>query len=167
MDVQLMLSGLAALGAGVMGGLFFAFSVFIMTALGRIPAAHGISAMQSINVSVMTPLFALAFFGTAVVSIVLGVSAIWNWEGTGSACLLAGSILYLAGGIIVTLVCNVPLNNALGKADAASPEAARLWQNYLTAWTQWNHVRTVACLASAACFGGALYLFGAEAAKSM
>jgi uncharacterized membrane protein len=167
MDILVTLTGVAALGAGLMAGLFFAFSVFIMKALRRIPAAHGISAMQSINVSVMTPLFALAFFGTAVVSSVLVVMALTSWERTASVYLVAGGLLYLAGGIIVTLVCNVPRNNALAKADPASAEGARLWQRYLIDWTRWNHVRTVLCVAAAASFGGALYLLGAESATSM
>jgi hypothetical protein len=45
------LTFLSALGAGLIGGLFFAFSSFVMIALGRLPPASGISAMQSINVA--------------------------------------------------------------------------------------------------------------------
>ena len=43
------LTVIAAVGAGVSGGVFFAFSSFIMKALGRLPAAEGISAMNAIN----------------------------------------------------------------------------------------------------------------------
>jgi uncharacterized membrane protein len=39
----------AALGSGLVGGVFFAFSTFVMRALARVPAAQGIAAMQSIN----------------------------------------------------------------------------------------------------------------------
>jgi uncharacterized membrane protein len=39
----------AALGAGLNGGVFFAFSGFVMPALQRLPAAQGIAAMQSIT----------------------------------------------------------------------------------------------------------------------
>ena len=31
-------------------------------------------------------------------------------------------------------------------------EAATVWADYLTRWTRWNHVRTVACFVAAACF---------------
>jgi len=42
----LLLTFLAALGSGVMAGLFFAFSAFIMTAFSRLPWAGGIAAMH-------------------------------------------------------------------------------------------------------------------------
>jgi uncharacterized membrane protein len=32
----------AALGCGAIAGFFFAFSVCVMNALGRLPAAHGL-----------------------------------------------------------------------------------------------------------------------------
>jgi len=61
---------LGALGAGLVAGIFFAFSAFVMTALGRLPAPKGIAAMQSINVAVLNPAFFSVFFGTgAVVSL--------------------------------------------------------------------------------------------------
>ena len=57
----------AALGTGLMAGFFFAFSDTVMGALRRLPQAAGISAMQSINVVVLNPLFFAVFFGTAAV----------------------------------------------------------------------------------------------------
>ena len=56
---------LAALGCGLMAGVFFAFSAFVMNALARLPAAAGIAAMQSINITVINPLFMTVFLGTA------------------------------------------------------------------------------------------------------
>ncbi|WP_010496926.1 hypothetical protein [Paenibacillus elgii] len=47
----------SALGSGLIAGLFFAFSTFVMSALARLPAEQGIAAMQSINVTVLNPLF--------------------------------------------------------------------------------------------------------------
>jgi uncharacterized membrane protein len=38
----------AAVGCGAVGGVFFAFSGFVMPALRRLPAAQGVAAMQSI-----------------------------------------------------------------------------------------------------------------------
>ena len=39
----------ALLGSALVGGIFFAFSSFVMKALARVPPAEGIAAMQSIN----------------------------------------------------------------------------------------------------------------------
>ena len=146
------LTFVAALGAGLIGGLFFAFSSFVMTALGRLQAPTGIAAMQSINVAVLNPGFFTAFFGTAALSVLALIAALMRWSEPGSFCLLAGSLLYLIGTILVTMVCNVPLNNRLAAARPDGAEGTNLWRHYLSAWTAWNHVRTIASLAAAALF---------------
>lgn len=143
---------LAALGAGVNGGLFFAFSVFVMKALGRIAPASGISAMQSINVAVLNPVFFAAFFGTAALSALALIAGFMTWSAAGARYLAVGALLYLAGTIAVTMVCNVPLNNKLARVAPDSDEGALLWQRYLSDWTAWNHVRTITSLAAAAAF---------------
>src|SRR5229473_1524614 len=88
---------LSALGCGLMAGVFFAFSAFVMKALARLPAAQGIAAMQSINVTVINTLFMTAFLGTAAACVLLAVSALVSWHTRGAAYLLAGSLLYLLG----------------------------------------------------------------------
>jgi uncharacterized membrane protein len=45
------LTFVAALGAALNGGVFFAFSTFVMSGLARLRPADGIAAMQSINVT--------------------------------------------------------------------------------------------------------------------
>ncbi|MDP3329696.1 MAG: hypothetical protein Q8S60_15520, partial [Parvibaculum sp.] len=61
----LLLTLLAALGSGIVAGIFYGFSSFIMGALGKLAPHEGIAAMQSINVVVINPAFFAAFFGTA------------------------------------------------------------------------------------------------------
>ncbi|MGH6946356.1 MAG: DUF1772 domain-containing protein [Kiloniellales bacterium] len=141
---------LAALGCGTMAGLFFAFSVFVMKALGARPAAEGIAAMQAINVKILTPRFFLLFFGSAALCVVLAIAALLDLSAQGALYALLGGLLYLAGCIGVTMVFNVPLNNALAAADPASEAGAAFWGRYLSVWTAWNHLRTLACLAAAA-----------------
>ena len=70
--------------------------------------------------------------------------------------MLAGGVLYVLGMFVVTMTFNVPLNNALAAADPASQEAASLWARYLTDWTFWNHVRTVASTLACALFIAAI-----------
>jgi len=141
---------ISALGSGLMAGFFFAFSVSVMKALGRLPPAQGIAAMQSINVVVINPVFLIAFFGTAVACVAVAISALTTWHKLGAAYLLAGGLLYFVGSFLVTIAFNVPRNNALAAIDPASAAGASLWASYLTAWTAWNHVRTAAALAAAA-----------------
>ena len=102
---------ISALGCGLVGGIFFAFSTFIMKALNRLPPAQGIAAMQSINIMVINPLFMTAFFGPAAACAILAGSTLLGWQ-PGGAFLVAGSLLYLVGTILVTGVFNVPRNDA-------------------------------------------------------
>lgn len=151
---------LSALGSGLMAGLFFIFSVTIMGALGRLPPAQGIAAMQSINVVILNPIFFAVFFGTAALCLVLAVWSVVVWQDVGAAWLLTGSLLYVVGAIVVTILFNVPMNDALSAVDPASEEGARLWARYLTDWTRWNHVRTVACVGATAALILAIYFHG-------
>lgn len=139
-----------ALGCGLIAGVFFAFSAFVMDALARLPPAQGIAAMQSINVVVINPWFGAAFFGTAAACLILAVVSLSAWHRPGAAYLLAGSLLYLVGTLLVTIVFNVPRNEALAAVDPASADGANLWAGYVAGWTAWNHVRTAAALAAAA-----------------
>jgi uncharacterized membrane protein/ketosteroid isomerase-like protein len=152
----------AALGCGLVAGIFFAFSNFVMRALGSVPSTSGIAAMQSINVVVLNRWFFAAFFGTAACCLILVIASFVYWQRPGAAYLLLAGLLYLVGTILVTIVCNVPLNNALAAVDPASAEAAQTWADYLKTWTLWNHVRTVAAIAAAALFTVALCRAGSS-----
>lgn len=147
---------IAALGSGLIAGVFFAFSTFVMKALARLAPAEGIAAMQSINVVVLNPWFLGAFFGTALASAAAIVAGLMAWRENGSTLLVAGGVLYLVGTIGVTMVCNVPLNEQLARIAGTDASAAAAWARYVPSWTTWNHVRTVAALAAAAAFALAL-----------
>src|SRR3712207_2001782 len=97
---------LAALGSGLVGGVFFAFSAFVMRDLARLPPAHGIGAMQSINVVAVTPPFMAAFLGTALACVALAVSSLVRWGEPDAGYGLVGSRFYLVGTVLVTIACN-------------------------------------------------------------
>ena len=126
---------ICTLGSGLVAGVFFAFSTFVMSALGRLAPEQGISAMQAINVTVLNPWFFGVFFGTASGCLLLSMFAFWNWGAPGALYLVTGSFLYLGGTILVTMSFNVPLNNALAVVEAHSAEGARLWPAYQSRWT--------------------------------
>lgn len=147
---------LSALGCGLIAGVFFAFSSFVMNALAQLPSTQGIAAMQSINITVINPSFMTAFLGTAAACLFLAISSLFKWHQPSAPYLLFGSLLYLIGTLGVTMVFNVPLNEALAKVEPGSTEGENLWVSYLTNWTLWNHVRTVAALGAAALLAIAL-----------
>ena len=146
----------AAIGSGLIAGAFFIFSAAVMPALRRLPAGEGMAAMQSINVVIMNSVFLGVFMGTALLSVILAVAAFLDWVPGVSVYLVAGVIFYVVGTFLLTIVFNVPLNNALDAGDASTAAGQEVWKNYLTNWTFWNHIRTVASLLATAMFVFAL-----------
>lgn len=142
----------AVLGCGLIGGVFFAFSTFVMKALAQQPPAQGIATMQSINITVINPWFMMAFMGTAVACVVLAIFSLLKWHQPGATYLLVGSLFYLIGTFGVTIAFNVPLNDALAIVKPNSNEGTELWTKYLNNWTFWNHVRTVAAIVATVLF---------------
>jgi uncharacterized membrane protein len=138
----LVITLVAALGCGLAAGFFFAFSTCVMPALGRLPAPQAAAAMQTINVVVINPVFMTVLFGTALACLASIVGALADWDAAYGPYLLAGGTVYLLGTIGVTMLANVPRNNALARLDPASAELESRWARYLAEWTAWNHVRT-------------------------
>lgn len=148
----------AALGCGLMAGLYFAFSVSVMGGLGRLAPADGIAAMQRINIAIVNPIFLTGFLGTALVSIAAMVIAVLRWSGASVTLALIAGLLYLVGSIAITAAINVPMNNTVAALSPASPGSATVWATYLTNWTAWNHLRSATCLLASALFTVALAL---------
>lgn len=149
-----------ALGCGLVAGAFYAFSSFVMKALGDVPAPTGIAAMQSINVQAPTPFFMAGFVGTAVLSVGLGGWALLHLDDPGAGWLVAGCALYLVGSFGLTMAANVPRNDKLMTFEATSAEGARYWATYLVEWTRLNHVRMLASLAACGCLVAAVRVAG-------
>jgi uncharacterized membrane protein len=139
-----------ALGCGLVAGVFYAFSSFVMKGLGDLPAPQGIAAMQAINVAAPQPAFMIGLMGTALASLVLGGWSLLHLSEPGAGYRLAGSLLYLVGAIVITVAYHIPRNDKLATFDPQSAEAARYWSTYLTNWTAWNHARMAGSLAGAA-----------------
>jgi uncharacterized membrane protein len=140
-----------ALGCALLGGLYFAFSAFIMTALEDVGAA-GVAAMNSINRVILRSWFMPFFLGTTLASAALVVVGAMDIHEPRALYLVVGGVLYVLGMFVVTMVCNVPLNNALMNVTQESRTGMAIWSDYLRRWTLWNHVRTVSCMGAAALF---------------
>jgi uncharacterized membrane protein len=145
----------AALGSGLIGGVFFAFLAFVMKALARLRPDRGIAAMQSINVTVINRWFLAPFFGTAA-CVILAASSLSVWRDPAALFRLIGSGLYLVGTVLVTIVRNVPQNDALAGVSPGSAEGEGHWARYVSSWTRWNTVRATAALAASAALTVAL-----------
>ncbi len=147
-----MLLVLGVLTSALMSGIFFAFSSFVMPALGRIPATEGIRGMQRINIDVFHWSFMLVFFGAPALSLVLLVQGFRLWGQSGSSSMILGGLAYLLGSFLVTVAGNVPLNNALADVTPEEKDAEAVWSDYAVPWTRWNHVRTLFCMVAAGAY---------------
>lgn len=144
------LTALAAVGSGTVGGVFFAFDSFVLRGLARLPEGTGADAMRSINVTAVRPAFMTALFGTAALAVGVVVVGARSPETAERVLLVGGGGAYLVGTVLTTIVRNVPLNDALEARQGAT------WAHFLTAWGGANRVRTAAALVASAAFTAAL-----------
>jgi uncharacterized membrane protein len=150
------LTVLTALGCGVVAGVFFAFSTFVMKALSRLPPAAGIAAMQAINAAAIPSTFFITGLGTMLGCLALAGWAVVEWHEPFTPYLLGGSGLYVVGSMVVTAAFNLPRNDALATVDPEGGKAADRWSRYLAEWTFWNHVRGAGAFAASATLIGAV-----------
>ena len=132
-----------------MGGIYFAFSTFIMSSFAELDRSEGIRAMKSINDVILKSFFMVLFFGTTLVSIFLIIYALMYFDNKNALLLIASGLTYFIGMFVCTVLFNVPLNNKLKAADENNEVGQKIWDEYLVIWTRWNHVRTIACLIAA------------------
>ena len=144
------------LAYALVGGVFLAFSDFIMRSLALTGGNGGVEAMQVINREVFRWVFMALFLGMAAVSLLIAIySGIFIGGGPGTLMMVA-SLVYFIGCFGVTVFFNVPMNEALAGMDFSQDATRDYWTDiYLPRWTFWNTIRTLACGISAA-----LLLFG-------
>lgn len=139
-------SGYVSLVAsGAIFGFFYAWVCSTMWGLDAADPRVAIEAMQAMNSSVRNAVFFPAFFLTPVFLAGAG-GLMWRARQRLSAQLfIAAALVYLAGGLVLTMTVNVPMNEELAATPvpASVQEARRIWDNYSSRWQQWNMVRTV------------------------
>jgi uncharacterized membrane protein len=147
----LVLMQVAVLAYALVGGVFLAFSDFIMRSLSLTRGTGGVEAMQVINREVFRWVFMALFLGMAALSLVIAGYAATSLSGPAATLALAAGIVYLVGCFGVTVVFNVPMNEALAGMDLSEHATQSYWTGiYLPRWTFWNTVRTLACGLAAA-----------------
>lgn len=102
-----------------------------------------VAAMQAMNRTILDPLFLLLFSGSAVLCLVVAVSAPFTGDVDGAGLRLAGGLLYVVGVSVETMAVNVPMNDRLDAADPATSDGQSVWAGFLPRWTRWNHVRSL------------------------
>lgn len=134
----------AVLLTGVMTGVFFAFAVSVMPALGAAGPRNAVAAMQAINRKIQNPAFFLALFGAPVASLAAGACYVGLDAALPAAAMFASAALYLIGAMAPTIGINVPLNRKLDRGGTPYDDAVstRLWTEFSGPWSRANIVRT-------------------------
>ncbi|MEM6653341.1 MAG: anthrone oxygenase family protein [Pseudomonadota bacterium] len=138
-----------ALWSAVIGGVFSAFSEFIMSGLLRAEPAAGIEAMQHINRTVIKTQFVAGILFIAPLSVCLAVYSLNNFDGAARFATLIAPVVYLPTVFLMTIFGNVPMNNKLDRLNHKDPEAERYWREYGQDWTRLNHIRTFGSILTA------------------
>ena len=146
--VRVVLFVLALLAGALSAGFFYTFSILIMPALATADAGTAILAMQKINLSVRTALFAFAFFGAPALALLTAAAAGLAGHRLAAWLALASGLLQVGAVFAVTMLVNVPLNEALAPVAVSGPAAAATWGAHDARWTPWNHVRAVGAAVS-------------------
>lgn len=139
----------AATTTALMAGLFYAYACSVNPGLGRLSDIDYLTAMQSINRAILNPVFFAGFIGTVLL---LPVSTWLQY------CqplrmrfwfLLSALVVYLIGVFGVTVLGNVPLNEALDVFNiqtASTDEVAAQRRAFETPWNKLHMIRTTASI---------------------
>ena len=132
----------SVLFSGAIFGFFYAWVCSTMWGLDAADPRVAIEAMQAMNASVRNAVFFPAFFLTPVVLF----AAVAVTRGRSRVCFAAGGVIYLLGGLILTMMVNVPMNEELARVTVPEDiDAARaIWEGYSPRWQQFNVARTIA-----------------------
>ncbi len=139
----------AAVGTGIVGGVLFAFSTFVMRALDDLDPPEAIRTMQAINVRAVNPIFMGLFFGTGLLTVVVAGVSVMRSEQDPDWRLATAALLYIVT-IAITAAYHVPHNDTLARVNSTDANSAQIWHTYSSGWTNWNHLRMLTAIASSA-----------------
>lgn len=159
-QVRVAVVGLAAVTTGLQAGLYYGFSCGVMPGLARGDDRTFVAAMQQINTAIVTPWFLVTFLGAPLLS-ALAVLLHLGERGPSLVWAIVGFVL-AAATVVITIVVNVPLNNALDAAGAPGrtldPVGARA--AFEAVWVWWNTVRALTSTGSLVALLGVLATAG-------
>ena len=142
------LDKVAIISFGFIGGVYFAFSFFVMQSLKKTSASDAIRTMNTINLVILKSPFMILFSFSSFIAFILFLENLILYKLISNEGF--ASLIFLLGMFICTATKNVPLNNKLADFDFNdsnyNPEIE--WNDYYKNWIKWNHVRTTSCFTS-------------------
>ena len=132
----------ATIAAGLQAGTYYTWACGVMPGLAKVDDRTFASSMNHINVAIVNPVFMLSFLGAPA----LAAAAVLACPAGSRAWGVAGLGLAL-GTVAITVVGNVPLNDALADGGSRS--------DFETAWVVLNIARTLTATAALGCLAWA------------
>jgi uncharacterized membrane protein len=147
-SLPLWLDEIAIISFGFIGGVYFAFSFFVMQSLKNISDSDAIRTMNAINVVILKSPFMLLFFFSSFIALILFLENLILYKLISKEGF--ASLIFLGGMFLCTALKNVPLNDKLAEFDLTDPlsNPEIEWNYYYKNWIKWNHIRTVSCFLS-------------------
>jgi uncharacterized membrane protein len=152
----------STLALGLIAGLFYAYEVMVMRGFAQMSDVDFITAMQSVNATIRNPAFASSFFGAAILAVFAALFHIGEWRQAKDFLILAASLIYILGALLLSARINVPMNEwlALQGPAALMPNPGAIRARYEQDWVFWNPVRTLISGLAFALMAAALWLDG-------
>ena len=147
----------ALLASGLLAGLYYAYAVSVMPALGAFDDRTYIDVMNKINVVIVNPSFMLTFLGSIGFTVLAGACylkpearPVLIWIGIALALNIAS--------LVITSTMNVPLNDKLATATTSTypVDIATLRTQFESSWVRWNVIRALVNIAATGVLGWAL-----------
>lgn len=152
--MQPLLLTVATVFAGLMAGLFYAWSISVTSGIAAINDPNYLTAFQAMNRAILNPAFFIPFFGQAILLPVLTYSAYQTSSPNAFRLTVAATLLYWLGCMAVTMFGNVPLNNGLEILEIdllSANQQADFRADFEQKWNRLNWIRTISTLLSLLC----------------
>jgi len=129
-----------------MAGLFYTWSISVTPGLAKVGNENYLQAFQSMNRAILNPAFFIFFMGLVILLPVLSYLYYQSPISAQFWYIISATVLYLVGILAVTLVGNVPNNNALEVLQIVlmNPEQMASFRlGFESKWNNLNMIRTI------------------------
>jgi uncharacterized membrane protein len=149
---------LATVTVGLTAGVMFCYQLAIMPGLHGLDDRDFVRAFQALDRKIVHPLFVgVTFFGGG--ALLIAATALQDAGTTRFSLLLAATVVYAVGVLLLTMLWHVPRNDALARVPvdrASADDLARARARFEAPWNRLHVVRTLASIASLALLAVAL-----------
>ncbi|NML48970.1 DUF1772 domain-containing protein [Streptomyces sp. R302] len=142
-----LLLALAVGSTGLYAGFLLVFLTGIMPALGRLTDAAFVTAMRRVNEAVPRAVFLTVFAAVAVLPVAAYLVPVEGRTEAQRWLVLTGFVCAVLNHL-VTVVGNVPLNNALAAAEGPGEDPSASRAAFEGRWNGYHRIRTALILVS-------------------